>query len=504
MVKKAVANDETDKLLDDALLVIEKDKEIVSLTEELTRLRESYDNLNKAYTNIVTSKSWKITKPIRMVCKVCVKLKKELYSKKDKKQSILFLVQDWVYVDNKNMTNIGGTALHVIDIINQIKEEKNCYVLTIIDKKYVLVTFDGDSQLIYDLNVKMKTEFFDKYDSEFSNMIDLLIDNLQIDLVHIHHIMRFPCDIKDISKKVKTIHTIHDYTLLCPRNFLVNTENEFCTNGSKKDCRLCLKEHQIDFSVRNDAVKQLIENVDANIVPDESIIKELDHYYSIANYEIIPHGIDTKQIVPFTMSNKKLGQKINIAFVGLMVPHKGLNVARDLVFNNNRTNIIYHLFGTSSDERLNMNQKNYVYHGLYNKTELPKLLNDNKIDLVLLLSTCPESYSYVLSEVAYAKVPAMSFDIGALANRIKKDKIGWVIDAHEDVDYKNVIHAYNKALKKESYNEVIENLKQYKDVDVKDMIDKTVAIYDKMYVKKNKKYYLIQEFIEKYPLTYKL
>ena len=41
-----------------------------------------------------------------------------------------------------------------------------------------------------------------------------------------------------------------------------------------------------------------------------------------------------------------------------------------------------------------------------------------------MISTCPETYNYTLSEISLAKIPVLCFDIGAIANRVKKYKIG--------------------------------------------------------------------------------
>ena len=68
---------------------------------------------------------------------------------------------------------------------------------------------------------------------------------------------------------------------------------------------------------------------------------------------------------------------------------------------------------------------------------MPKLLNDNHIDVVLMLSICPETFSYVLSETVYAKVPVIALDVGAIGNRVKEMDVGIVLDSNSD--YKKII-----------------------------------------------------------------
>jgi glycosyltransferase involved in cell wall biosynthesis len=56
--------------------------------------------------------------------------------------------------------------------------------------------------------------------------------------------------------------------------------------------------------------------------------------------------------------------------------------------------------------------------GYYRWGSLPDLLRRDRVDLALLLSIVPESYSLTLDECAAAAVPVMAFDLGALGDRL--------------------------------------------------------------------------------------
>ena len=87
----------------------------------------------------------------------------------------------------------------------------------------------------------------------------------------------------------------------------------------------------------------------------------------------------------------------------------------------------FHLFGLSDDPFFNQNTKNYQYHGEYKRENLAHLLRKKKIDVVCLLTRCPESYCYTLSEVLSAGIPVIGFDIGAIGERIKRLNVGWIV-----------------------------------------------------------------------------
>jgi hypothetical protein len=57
-------------------------------------------------------------------------------------------------------------------------------------------------------------------------------------------------------------------------------------------------------------------------------------------------------------------------------------------------------------------------HGAYRRGMLPRLLRRDDVDLALILSVVPESYSLTLDECVLADVPVLALDAGALAERV--------------------------------------------------------------------------------------
>jgi glycosyltransferase involved in cell wall biosynthesis len=58
--------------------------------------------------------------------------------------------------------------------------------------------------------------------------------------------------------------------------------------------------------------------------------------------------------------------------------------------------------------------------GYYRSGTLPLLLRRDRVDLALLLSIVPESYSLVLDECRAAGVPVVAFDLGAVGDRLPR------------------------------------------------------------------------------------
>jgi glycosyltransferase involved in cell wall biosynthesis len=59
--------------------------------------------------------------------------------------------------------------------------------------------------------------------------------------------------------------------------------------------------------------------------------------------------------------------------------------------------------------------------GYYRSGTLPRLLRRDRVDLALLLSIVPETYSLVLTECQAAGVPVLAFDLGAPGDRLRTE-----------------------------------------------------------------------------------
>lgn len=481
-------------------------KEIEKLTKELQRQSYNIDYLVNEYNKIINSRSWKFFYQFQKLKEKLNDFKLKLTAKNDYKQSILFFVHSWVNIYSKNSTDIGGTTTHVLDLINSIKEEKNCYVISIINDHYVLISFDCGKQDIYDIQIEAGSNYFDEYNFDFYYLVKMIIQELKIDLLHIHHVSGFPCDLHFLAKEFPTIITLHDYFLLCPNYFMIcNYNSIICVNGNRQDCSKCVKLKKNKLDIRNNACKLLLNYVKKVIVPDESVLKEFKTSFALPDAAIIPHGIDINKFIEFSKSNREFNEKkVNIAFVGFIQRHKGSDIALDLIKNSNG-NITYHLFGTSDNLKLKKDCSNYIYHGRYNRYELPKLLVENNIDIVLMISTCPETYNYTLTEVSIAKVPVLCFDIGAIANRVKKYKIGWIIDKCNNFSYQDILEKYKYILKKEEYAKILKQYENYQVDLLSDMILKTNNIYEKIVPKnKLKNSYEIKKYLKNFYKKYTL
>jgi glycosyltransferase involved in cell wall biosynthesis len=146
---------------------------------------------------------------------------------------------------------------------------------------------------------------------------------------------------------------------------------------------------------------------------------------------------------------------------------------------NEKNNIDWYLMGGIGYLDLyNLKQNNLIKTGWYKRNEIFDLLHRNEIDVVCILSTVEETFCYTLSESIGAKIPVIATDVGALGQRIKKLKCGWLVD--RNADSQEILNLLNHISSNyDEYSSIKENLNNIK---VKNL-DEMGVEYDKIYEK---------------------
>ena len=401
-----------------------------NLTASRAALIEEHMNLLRKKHPIYVQKTdnFIANNPIRDI-QENISLNLQLYGKK----RILYLVNEW----EANMEMTGGTSLHIKDIImannkNNIasfvlapdKNDLSRFKLYLYTDKYgrEIANFKTDinqyGQITYTNN-------------RYKEMLENIFDSFKIDILHVHHFLFQTFDAIDIAKQrnIYSVITLHDLYMICPSINMIY-KNIYCEYDKEKDCSKCL---HVRYGVNSNIIenwqetcKNVLEKFNKIIVPSENTKSIFEKVYKNLKFEVVEHGVKVIEV-----KNKQQKEEIksfNVAFVGAMAIHKGGNILKDLIKTNNNSNIKIHLFGKSELPELTKNRKNYINHGPYKRGELPQLLIDNNIDLVCIFATWPETYSYTLTECYMAHVPVLTFDIGAVGDRVKKDGLGWTIE----------------------------------------------------------------------------
>lgn len=455
-------------LLCDNTLVYHKESQSFSSKKE-EQIKKNSEILNKKYPSCMNQiGNWCSHFPINHICHNI------MYNLLlgNKKKNILYIIHSY----SEETSNVGGTTLHLLDLKENMLDEYNVHILYPDCGGYRLKSYSDLYKTDLLLNCESSLSRINFYNSDYKKMLDSVVKGLGIDLIHVHHMIGSYFDIADVAKEnnIKLYCTCHDYYPICPRINLLYNDKNYCQIDENANCETCLNntmglKSNVINNWRNEWSK-FLDKCDKIFVPNESMIDILGKNIKLKNkITVLEHGLDIKR------AEKEEKQELkNIAFIGVLSNHKGLNEAKELIKKNPQYNFFQ--IGYSEDESMKKSSKNYKYIGKYNREDLQKIIKENKIDLVCMLSIWPETYSYTITEAVLSGVPILCFDLGAQGNRIKKDNLGWTIDIKsksEDISKKIRTIFENK----KEYNKVLESIYNYKIKTTKEMAKEYKNIY---------------------------
>ena len=457
------------------------------IEEHMKRLREKHPTYVQRTDNFIANN------PIRDI-QENVNLNILLHNKK----RILYLVNEW----EENMVMTGGTSLHIKDLIlSNLKNNIASFVLAPdkfdLQRMKLYLYTDNYAREIANYKTDLGNYGQINYtNSKYKETLENIFDSFKIDILHVHHFLFQTFDAIDVAKarNIYSIITLHDLYMICPSINMVY-KDKYCEYDEKKDCSKCLKNrYGVNSNILTNwqnTCKKVLEKFDKRIVPSENTKRLFENVYKNLEIEVVEHGVTVIETKP----KERTSKEFNIAFVGAMAIHKGSNVLKDLINKNNNSNIKIHLFGKSEDKTLTKNTANYTNHGPYTRGELPQLLINNDIDLVCIFATWPETYSYTLTESYMAGVPVLTFDIGAVGERVKKDDLGWTIEFNTNTEkiLEKIVEISNN---KEKYNAKKNNFKNYKFKKLEEMQKYYEELYSKINIKEEKRVANIYKFMD--------
>jgi glycosyltransferase involved in cell wall biosynthesis len=125
----------------------------------------------------------------------------------------------------------------------------------------------------------------------------------------------------------------------------------------------------------------------------------------------------------------------HVAFVGSVQPHKGSLVFTEVVRRLAGAGLRWSAYGGGDAETLReLRRLGVRVRGYYRSGSLPALLQRDRVDLALILSTWPEAHNLVLSECVVAGVPVLAFALGAPAERVPRLEAGRLVPLEQGAE----------------------------------------------------------------------
>jgi len=329
-----------------------------------------------------------------------------------------------------------------------------------------------------------------------------LLDKINPDVVHIHHLLFLSCGmVGEIKKrKIPAIYTLHDYWLLCYRGQLIKENLKTCNYPSIFECNDCLKyllsiqgnslffynllKKKIPASLLNvgkklylaTAKSKTINGVEIFQKSTQEIFAQIDLFLAPSYFireKFISQGLKKEKIIyssyGFDLSNftafyEEKSSKLRFGFLGTLLPMKGVDLLisafKEIKDKNIELSIYGKLFSYSGFESFPKQLKKIIgndprifLRGGYDNKDVGKILSS--IDVLVVPSMWFENSPLVIQEAFLAHVPVIASRIGGIPEMVRDGLNGLLFNVGDKDDLKEklgyIIH-HPEMIKKFSEN----------------------------------------------------
>ena len=328
----------------------------------------------------------------------------------------------------------GGAKLYAKNLVEN---------MSIQGKKVLHFTFDFYSNS-YNFSFRYKAYALD-FTMDTIEDVDTFLKMLRFSEIFVNSLVSFKetatmlrllKELTEISN-AGLIVPIHDYYPVCPNYTLLNEKAEFCEVPDLERCKECMAKNDqewktlgnanADVAVWRNDWKALLEEATTIICFSNSSKQIIQKAYGNLNQEkikVTPHTVDP--LPPVEMSGREEKEEVTVGVLGAINMAKGAVILKKLIREiekrDLKINIV--LIGEISEHIKN---EHFYVTGRYEREALPQLVKEHEIDIFLIPSICPETFSYTTQEIMMMEMPLMVFDLGAPAERVKDYEKGIVL-----------------------------------------------------------------------------
>lgn len=227
--------------------------------------------------------------------------------------------------------------------------------------------------------------------------------------------------------KARLTVTAHDYFSVCPSFVLLNADGRYCGIPEISVCNSCLKRHQASYVALTPPTEiapwralwgRCLEAADEVRCFSESTRELLLRAYpSLARERltVVPHRVD---YVPSRLPRFDPRAPLVIGIVGEISMQKGALIVQEMLALIERDHPDVRVVVIGTLDLANPSQRLRVT-GRYRQSELVDLAESHGVNMFFFPSIWPETFSYVVAEMAQLGLPIVAFALGAPMERLR-------------------------------------------------------------------------------------
>ena len=328
----------------------------------------------------------------------------------------------------------GGANLYTQERIEKyLKDDKNillvkydfyshCYTLTHHYKTYCfhfkITSFEGLKSFINTLEI---TELFLNNFVSYKAPLSLL--------EYIHNLVE--------KSHANLIIPIHDFYAICPSYNLLNQQGKYCDVPDLETCKVCMQsnmqewrnfyEEEVHIVPWRKTWTALLEKSHEILAfSDASKNTFLKAYPTIEDsIVVIPHEVN--DIAALSMQKDPNKTTTTIGILGAINYVKGAEIIKQMVqiIERDALDINVVVIGEITET---IHSTHFYSTGRYQREQLAHIIQTQQIDIFLIPSIWPETFSYTTQEIMMMGLPLMVFNLGAPAERVASYKKGIVLE----------------------------------------------------------------------------
>ena len=275
-----------------------------------------------------------------------------------------------------------------------------------------------------------------------------ILEKEKPDIVHTHNLQTSPLIFEAIHElEIPHVHTLHDYSLLCPRTSLLHESGKICENP-KFPC----------LFYKN--FKKQIFNANLVVAPSQFIIdKHLEHgFFRNMKTQKLPYGVSLPDV-----EIKKDNDSIDILYVGQLSKHKGTQILIKAFKQVQRTDLRLNICVRGKDEEefrnLAYGDNRIKFHGFLSKKELYDLYS--RANVLVIPSIWYEPSGLVMYEAFVHGTPVIGSRIGGISELVHDGENGFIFESRNERQLAEILKALSSSILTEFSNKILREREMY-------------------------------------------
>jgi GT2 family glycosyltransferase len=252
-----------------------------------------------------------------------------------------------------------------------------------------------------------------------------VLKSLPLESVEIQHFLHLDARVIEAALSLRRPYDVfvHDYAWICPRVTLIDETGRYCGEPAIAVCRRCITRNGtalgevLSVPRLRQRSGRWLQKARRVIAPSTDTAQRLQRHFGDLHVEVRPHG---PPVARAAQTRHKRREIVRVALIGAIGRHKGYKVLAHCARNarSRRLPIEFVVIGYTEDDAPLLAIGNVFITGRYGEAEVSYLIDREEPDILWLPSVWPETWCYTLDHALQTGLPVVSFDLGAIAERL--------------------------------------------------------------------------------------